>query len=142
MSALLTYRTHRSVEDRFQRKQQPKRKNVFSIQSYLEYQGTKFVDRFDANCYMSLTRKLDTHDVSRDRPGTYESILGTVQCPALVIGIPSDLIFPLSEQESLARHLPNATLHLVDSADGHDGFFIEHSRVNDLVHSFLSDDQA
>lgn len=58
---------------------------VFSAQSYLRYQGDKFINRFDANCYIALTRKMDSHDLSRDR-GDYEQVLKTIQQPALVIG--------------------------------------------------------
>ncbi|KAI9226746.1 MAG: Alpha/Beta hydrolase protein [Piptocephalis tieghemiana] len=138
MSALLTYRSHQSVQDRFQRKQQPGKSGIFSIQSYLEYQGDKFLSRFDANCYIALTHKLDSHDVAHGRPRPYEAILGSITCPTLVIGIPSDVLFPLSEQQELSYHLPNATLCLVTSSDGHDGFFIEDSQVNDLIHSFIT----
>lgn len=58
---------------------------VFSAQSYLRYQGDKFINRFDANCYIALTRKMDSHDLSRGR-GDYNQVLKTIQQPALVIG--------------------------------------------------------
>lgn len=58
---------------------------VFSAQSYLRYQGDKFINRFDANCYIALTRKMDTHDLGRGR-GVYEEILGNIKQNALVIG--------------------------------------------------------
>lgn len=58
----------------------------FTAQSYLRYQGDKFVKRFDANCYIAITRKLDTHDISRDRGGDVKAALRTLSQPALVIG--------------------------------------------------------
>lgn len=58
---------------------------VFSAQSYLRYQGDKFINRFDANCYIALTRKMDTHDLGRGR-GIYEEVLAAVKQNALVIG--------------------------------------------------------
>lgn len=58
---------------------------VFSAQSYLRYQGDKFINRFDANCYIALTRKMDTHDLSRNR-GNYDEVLKTISQPTLVIG--------------------------------------------------------
>jgi homoserine O-acetyltransferase len=58
---------------------------VFSAQSYLRYQGDKFINRFDANCYIALTRKMDTHDLSRGR-GDYDDVLKSIQQPTLVIG--------------------------------------------------------
>jgi homoserine O-acetyltransferase/O-succinyltransferase len=59
--------------------------NVFSAQSYLRYQGDKFVKRFDANCYISITRKMDTHDISHER-GTTEDALASIQQPTMIIG--------------------------------------------------------
>lgn len=58
---------------------------VFSAQSYLRYQGEKFVNRFDANCYIALTRKMDSHDLARGR-GDYEEVLRSIEQPAVVIG--------------------------------------------------------
>ncbi len=57
--------------------------NIYSAQSYLRYQGDKFVKRFDANCYISITRKLDLHDVFRDRG---EHALESLPQSALIIG--------------------------------------------------------
>lgn len=58
---------------------------IFSAQSYLRYQGDKFVGRFDANCYIAITRKMDVHDVARGR-GEFEAVLKGFVQPALVIG--------------------------------------------------------
>ena len=58
---------------------------VFSAQSYLRYQGEKFVQRFDANCYIALSRKMDTHDISRGR-GEFETALSMIQQNTLIIG--------------------------------------------------------
>jgi homoserine O-acetyltransferase len=59
---------------------------LFSAQCYLRYQGDKFIGRFDANCYISITRKLDTHDISRGR-GDLAEVLKSIQQACLVIGI-------------------------------------------------------
>jgi homoserine O-acetyltransferase len=96
----------------------------FQIESYLHYQGEKLDERFDANCYVHLTRQMDSHDVSRGR-GSYSDVLASIEQPALVIGITSDVLYPLEEQEELAERLPNATLEVIDSPHGHDGFLIE-----------------
>jgi homoserine O-acetyltransferase len=58
---------------------------IFSAQSYLRYQGDKFIQRFDANCYIALTRKMDTHDISRGR-GNFEEVLESIKQPTLVVG--------------------------------------------------------
>ncbi|CDR47813.1 CYFA0S38e00144g1_1 [Cyberlindnera fabianii] len=109
----------------------------FSAQSYLRYQGQKFIDRFDANCYISISRKLDTHDISRDREGTVESLLSTLHQPALVVGISSDGLFTYTEQETIAEHMPNAVLERIESPEGHDAFLLEFAAINDLIIGFL-----
>ena len=59
--------------------------SVYSAQSYLRYQGDKFINRVDANCYISITRKLDAHDISKNR-GEYFEVLQSIQQPCLIIG--------------------------------------------------------
>lgn len=101
MAAMLTYRSRDSFEARFGRRRMESGGNaidasnarasstparaVFSAQSYLRYQGTKFCTRFDANCYMAITRKMDTHDLARGR-GDYVQVLAGITQPALVLG--------------------------------------------------------
>ncbi|KAG9230696.1 Alpha/Beta hydrolase protein [Amylocarpus encephaloides] len=116
----------------------------FSAQSYLRYQGEKFVKRFDGNCYIAITRKLDTHDVSRYRvPAGSESpiteALGQLQQPTLVLGIESDGLFTFDEQEELAASIPNARLRKIDSPEGHDAFLLQFEQVNQHILEFLAD---
>ncbi|CAI4216956.1 unnamed protein product [Parascedosporium putredinis] len=85
----------------------------FSAQSYLRYQGQKFVKRFDSNCYIAMTRKLDTHDVSRGRADTVAEALAMIEQPTLVLGIESDGLFTFAEQEELAEHIKNARLERI-----------------------------
>lgn len=105
---------------------------IFSAQSYLRYQGDKFVSRFDANCYIHLTRKMDAHDVNRGRPST-PSPLSLVPAGALVIAISTDGLFTLTEQRELAADLTDAELVVIDSPDGHDGFLLEFEQINKHV---------
>ncbi|GAA6038631.1 hypothetical protein JCM8097_009456 [Rhodosporidiobolus ruineniae] len=109
---------------------------LFSAQSYLRYQGDKFVSRFDANCYIHLTRKMDAHDVGRNRPSS-PAPLSLVPPGALVIAISTDGLFTLTEQRELAASLPDAKLVVVDSPDGHDGFLLEFEQINEHVLQFL-----
>lgn len=118
---------------------QNKTTTVFSAQSYLRYQGDKFTARFDANCYIHITRKMDTHDVSRDRLLPEEEaepskaltrILSTLPKGALVIGVESDGLFTPNEQRELAAHIPEAELIMIQSKDGHDGFLLEFEELN------------
>ncbi|KKZ60760.1 homoserine O-acetyltransferase [[Emmonsia] crescens] len=114
----------------------------FSAQSYLRYQGQKFVKRFDSNCYIAITRKLDTHDVSRYRadPNSKTPVkdaLSQIQQPALVIGIESDGLFTFAEQQELADGIPNSRLRNIDSPEGHDAFLLQFEQVNRHILEFF-----
>jgi homoserine O-acetyltransferase len=111
--------------------------HYFSAQSYLRYQGTKFVNRFDPNCYISITRKLDTHDVARSRYATIQEALASLPQPALVLGIESDGLFTFAEQEELAEGLPRGRLEKISSPEGHDGFLLEFDQVNRHIMGFM-----
>jgi homoserine O-acetyltransferase len=107
----------------------------FKAPSYIRYHGQKLVDRFDAACYYKLTEQLDTHHIGRGRGGL-QSALGQITVPTLVIGISSDVLIPVAVQEELATNLPNATLKVVDSEYGHDGFLIEYPQINAAIAAF------
>ncbi|KAF9890997.1 homoserine O- acetyltransferase [Aspergillus nanangensis] len=114
----------------------------FSAQSYLRYQGEKFVKRFDANCYIAITRKLDTHDVSRHRasPDSTEPVieaLGQIQQPALVLGIESDGLFTFEEQQQVAAGIPDSRLKRIESPEGHDAFLLQFEQVNRYILEFF-----
>lgn len=109
----------------------------FSAQSYLRYQGEKFVKRFDSNCYIAITRKLDTHDVSRDRAKSVAEALAMIEQPTLVLGIQSDGLFTFAEQQELADHIKNAKLEKIDSPEGHDAFLLQFEQVNKYILDFL-----
>ena len=116
--------------------------HYFSAQSYLRYQGTKFVKRFDSNCYISITRKLDTHDVSRHRAASssltpVKDALSQIQQPALILGIESDGLFTFAEQQELADAIPNAHLEKIDSPEGHDAFLLQFEQVNKHILNFF-----
>ncbi|KAI9731773.1 MAG: homoserine O- acetyltransferase [Cirrosporium novae-zelandiae] len=116
----------------------------FSAQSYLRYQGEKFVKRFDSNCYLHITRKLDTHDVSRNRanpnsPTAVLNALSQIQQPTLVLGIESDGLFTFAEQEEIAAGIPKARLRKIESPEGHDAFLLQFEQVNHHILEFLRD---
>ncbi|KAL2786588.1 Alpha/Beta hydrolase protein [Aspergillus keveii] len=114
----------------------------FSAQSYLRYQGEKFVKRFDANCYIAITRKLDTHDVSRQRASpTSENpvreALGQIEQPVLVLGIESDGLFTFEEQKEIAEGIPDSRLKRIESPEGHDAFLLQFEQVNKYILEFF-----
>ena len=142
MMAMVSYRSQSSFNGRFGRDAMPGKEGTpYAVESYLHYQGEKLVDRFDANCYVALTEQMDTHNVARDR-GAYESVLETIEQPSLVIGIHSDVLYPLREQRELAEHLPRATLKVLEAPHGHDSFLIELEALNDLVALWRTEQDA
>ena len=139
--AHLTYRGEVELDTRFandnQNGEDPVNGGRYAVQSYLEYQGDKLVDRFDAGSYVVLTETLNSHDVGRDRGGVREALHG---CPVPVVvgGITSDRLYPLRLQEELAELLPGCTgLHVIESAYGHDGFLLEFEAVSDMIRKTL-----
>lgn len=122
----------------------------FSAQSYLRYQGDKFIKRYDANCYIAITRKLDTHDVSRNRvPDEIESenealtaALGQIEQPTLILGIQSDGLFTFNEQVQLNAGIPNSRLERIESSEGHDAFLLEFEQVNSILLKFMKEELA
>ena len=116
----------------------------FSAQSYLRYQGQKFIKRFDANCYIAITRKLDTHDVSRGRVPDSSTdpildALSQIEQPTLILGIESDGLFTFAEQQELAKGIKNSVLETIDSSEGHDAFLLEFEQVNAHLLNFLNE---
>lgn len=116
----------------------------FSAQSYLRYQGEKFVKRFDSNCYIAITRKLDTHDISRyrvpkDTSNPIAVALSQIKQPALVIGIESDGLFTFAEQQEIAAAIPDSRLRTIDSPEGHDAFLLQFEQVNRHILTFFNE---
>ena len=107
------------------------------LPTYQQYQGDKLCRRFDAYSYYRLTQAFDSHNVGRYRGGV-ESALSTIRCPAMIVGISSDMLFPVSEQVFLYRHIPNSRLRLIDSPFGHDGFLVEYDKLNAILKPFVN----
>lgn len=135
MIAMLMYRSAEAFQRRFDRKKQNGQDDQLQVNSYLNYQGDKLVKRFDANTYVRLTQAMDTHDVARNR-SDYNDVLMNVTIPVLVIGITSDVLYPIQEQRELASLLPNSTFAELDSDEGHDAFLIEFPKMVALFKSF------
>lgn len=108
----------------------------FRASSYQQYQGEKLCRRFDAYSYYRITQAFDTHNVGRGRQGI-ENALKSIKCPTMIVGISSDIIFPVSDQIYLYRHIPDSVLRIIISPFGHDGFLVEHDKLNNLLNPFI-----
>ena len=139
--AMLSYLGEVELDTRFgndgQGDEDPMNGGRYAVQSYLEYQGDKLRERFDAGTFVALTASCTRHDVGRGRGGVRKTLRG---CPVPVVvgGFTSDRLYPLRLQEELAELLPGCTgLHVVESAHGHDSFLVEFEAVGDLVRKTL-----
>jgi homoserine O-acetyltransferase/O-succinyltransferase len=133
--AMITYRSAKGYQSKFGREKDST--GAWQAKKYLEYQGIKFLDRFDAVTYVKLTEQLDTHDVGRGRGGV-PTALGEIKTPVLVMGIDSDILYPLYEQEELAALIPGSHFAVINSSDGHDGFLLEQDQVAQNIAGFLN----
>lgn len=139
--AMMSYRSPQSYEKKFGRETRDDDKNLFQVQSYLDHQGMKFVKRFDALSYITLTKSLDSHDITSyfsRKQQTINQVLQRIHCKVLVIGINSDLLYPLYEQEEIAKHIPSAKFCVMESEEGHDAFLLEKDLSKQLIYQFLS----
>ena len=140
---MISYRTPMGYQGKFSRALQTAdspdygSKAHWKVKSYLEYQGRKFLDRFDPVTYVKMTEQMDSHDLARGRTQRLEDILQAIDIPALVMGIDSDVLYPLFEQEFLAQHMPHGELKVIHSDDGHDGFLLEQEQVGQHIVDFL-----
>jgi len=105
--------------------------------SYQRYQGEKLADRFSAFSYYVLSQSMDSHDLARGRD-SLAAALQQIQARTLIIGITSDILFPLSEQQLLASLIPGASFQVIGSLYGHDGFLLEFEQIEQLAREFLS----
>lgn len=131
---MLTYRSYEAfvaaqtdVDDRI---------DNFKASSYIDYQGDKLVNRFNAYSYHALTKTMDSHNVGRAR-GSAELALRQIQAPTIVIGISSDFLCPIAEQQFLAAHIPQSRFVQIDSPFGHDGFLVEGEVIGRVIQEFL-----
>ncbi|NEA42882.1 alpha/beta fold hydrolase, partial [Streptomyces sp. SID11385] len=134
--AHVTYRTAAELQDRFGRATGAGGR--FEVDAYLDHHAAKLVRRFDAGSYVVLSESMNAHDVGRERGGL-RAALARVTAPALVAGVDSDRLYPLSQQRELAAHLPGAdAVRVIESAHGHDGFLTETEQVGALVGELLA----
>ena len=132
--AMLSYRNY----EMYERTAKPNETvGNYGAASYQRHQGEKLALRFDADCYHTLSSAMDSHDVGRGR-NSMEEALAKITANTLVIGIATDILFPVKEQIFLYDNIPNSSLKLIDSPYGHDGFLTEGEKINEIISEFLN----
>jgi homoserine O-acetyltransferase len=141
--AMCSYKSSELFEERFGRR--PNRDGEdpwsehgtrFDIAGYLEYQGKKFVDRFDANSYVAISRAMDTFDPTRAYPSP-QAAYSRIQARVTLVGISSDWLFPAAEVRSLGEQLKTAGVDCdyreIESSHGHDAFLAEPEKLASIL---------
>ncbi len=128
---MISYRAYQTFAETQAEKNSDKL-DEFRASSYQRYQGQKLANRFNAFTYWALSKAMDSHHVGRGRESVAKA-LATIKARTLVIGIENDILFPLSEQQFLADHIPGAKLEVVISRYGHDGFLAEVELLKEIV---------
>ncbi len=145
MLAMITYRSEQSFAGRYMRDLAKGSAHEwggqFQIESYLHHHGEEIVKRFDANCYLYLTRMMDLHDVSAERGSLEEAFKRFAGRRLLAVGISSDLLFPNWQVEEVAKIASaqgvGAHYEEIESENGHDSFLIDFGQLDDILRDFL-----
>ena len=148
MIAHITYLSEASIELKFGRRLQDSdefafdllKETEFQIESYLHHQGKRFVERFDANSYLCLTKAMDYFNLE-DRYGSFDDALGRSDARFLIVSYTSDWLFPSEQSKQLVASLvkrgKHATYAEFSSPFGHDSFLIEVDPLARLTQPFL-----
>jgi homoserine O-acetyltransferase len=112
----------------------------FEVESYLRHQGQSFINRFDANSYLYITRAIDQFDPARAY-GSLEQAFAPVRAESLVIGFTSDWLFPPEQNRTIALALlragKRASYAELSTDLGHDSFLLESAELYALIRGFL-----
>lgn len=133
---MISYRHYDTYQETQSEKSIDKIDN-FRAATYQRYQGEKLANRFNAFTYWLLSKMMDSHHVGRNRNGA-ENALRQIQSKTLVIGIETDILFPLNEQRYLAENIPNASLEVIRSIYGHDGFLVEFDQLKTIIKHYFN----
>ena len=143
----ITYLSDKSMEQKFGRRLQEREdysfdfSRNFQVESYLEYQGQRFVERFDANSYLYISRAMDYFDLSNKGKGDLTKALSDVKSTFLVISFSSDWLFPSESSREIVKALRNNNAEVsycdIQSEYGHDAFLLESETLGELISGFL-----
>jgi homoserine O-acetyltransferase len=148
MAAHITYLSEAALHRKFGRTLQDRDALTFGfdadfqIESYLRYQGMTFVDRFDANSYLYMTRAMDYFDLAADYGGSLASAFKGVATRFCVMSFTSDWLFPTAESRNIVHALNAAAANVsfveIESDKGHDSFLLEEPELFRIIDGFLS----
>jgi homoserine O-acetyltransferase/O-succinyltransferase len=116
--------------------------DMFEVESYLRHQGSTFVQRFDANSYLTITRAMDYFDLAADYGGDLPAAFAGTRTRFCVISFSSDWLFPTTESRAIARALNRAAADVsfveIASDKGHDAFLLDEPDFHRTLAGFLA----
>ncbi|MGZ8994547.1 MAG: homoserine O-acetyltransferase MetX [Burkholderiaceae bacterium] len=147
MGAHITYLSDAALHRKFGRKFQDRSNPTFSfdadfeVESYLRHQGITFVERFDANCYLYLTRAMDYFDIAGDHDGVLANAFKGTPTRICVISFTSDWLFPTTDSRAIVHALnaggARVSFAEIETDKGHDAFLLDEAELLAIVGGFL-----
>ncbi len=148
MAAHITYLSESALHRKFGRRLQNRAQLSygfdadFQVESYLRHQGSTFVDRFDANSYLYITRAMDYFDLQAEHGGTLAEAFAGTKTRFCVVSFTSDWLFPTSESRALVHALNAAAANVsfveIVSDKGHDAFLLDEPEFHAVLGGFLN----
>ena len=148
MAAHISYLSKESLHQKFGRNLQDKSELDYSfnadfqIESYLRHQGITFVDRFDANSYLYITRAMDYFDITKNSNGSLIEAFKKTKSKVLCISFTSDWLYPTSENKKIVKTLNalgiNVSFLEIETENGHDSFLLNEPEFFDALDGFIS----
>lgn len=128
-AGMISYRSGKLFNERFGRSESG---DKFEVESYLEYQGRKLAQRFDANSYLVLLKAMNSHDMAERQ----------IRVPIRSLSFTHDLLYPAEEMIPWLENQPDAKWEVIDTLYGHDGFLVEFGKWDGFIRQFLHEEQA
>jgi homoserine O-acetyltransferase len=148
MAAHITYLSDEALHRKFGRNLQDRDEITFGfdadfqVESYLRHQGYTFVDRFDANSYLYMTRAMDYFDLAADHDGELANAFEGTKTRFCCVSFSSDWLFPTEEMRTVVQALnavaANVSFVEIETDNGHDSFLLDEPELFDAVSGFLS----
>ncbi|UUA73387.1 homoserine O-acetyltransferase family protein [Cellvibrio sp. QJXJ] len=133
--AMLSYRNYSNYKN-FQEETNDDAIDNMKASSYQRYISFKFVERFNAHCYWTMTKAMDSHNIGRNR-GSIEGVLKGIKTKTLLLAMEGDVLFPFQEMNDMNNALPNSEIHEVESVHGHDGVLTSCSAISKKIRDFM-----
>lgn len=147
MAAHITYLSESAFQEKFGRELRGREglsygfEADFEVESYLRHQGSTFVDRFDANSYLYVTRAMDYFDMAARHGGSLAKAFADTPCRFLLVSFTSDWLFPTSESRTIVRALnanaADVSFVEVPTDAGHDSFLLDEPVFHNVLRGFL-----